>query len=143
MVSNDTKKKTEELLAANRCFGLKRKQISLVEQGEGVPALVDNEAHIAVDPDNQYKIVTKPHGHGDIHALLHKSGVTKNWEANYGIKYIVMFQVRRHLLCMFCSLIHVLAFLNSRHLFVYAETVGYQWTCVPPSPFDAWSLGQE
>ena len=31
---------------------------------EMVPALMDNEARIALDPANPYKIITKPHGHG-------------------------------------------------------------------------------
>jgi UDP-sugar pyrophosphorylase len=43
-----------------------------------VPALLDNNAKIAVDMDN-FKVITKPHGHGDIHNLLYDSGVAKKW----------------------------------------------------------------
>lgn len=82
------------MLKTNKCFGLRRRQIFIVQQGMGVPALSDNEARIATDPNDPYRIVTKPHGHGDIHALLYKEGITKKWQDSYGIKYIVMFQVR-------------------------------------------------
>ncbi len=41
---------------------------------------MDNTAKIAVDEDN-VKIITKPHGHGDIHNLLYDSGVAKKWKA--------------------------------------------------------------
>ena len=43
--------------------------------------------------DDSYKLLTKPHGHGDIHALLHKQGISKKWEDDFGIKYLVIFQV--------------------------------------------------
>ena len=92
MVSNDTKEPTLRLLKENKCFGLKRRQIYIVQQGDGVPALIDNEAHFAVDPKDPYKIVTKPHGHGDIHSLLYKEGVTKEWQDELGIEYMVLFQ---------------------------------------------------
>jgi len=41
-----------------------------------VPALVDNAATISI---NDFKIDTKPHGHGDIHNLLFDSGVAVKW----------------------------------------------------------------
>mmetsp|Transcript_7309 Transcript_7309/g.16521 ORF Transcript_7309/g.16521 Transcript_7309/m.16521 type:complete len:323 (-) Transcript_7309:31-999(-) len=92
MVSNDTKEPTLRLLKENKCFGLKRRQIYIVQQGDGVPALIDNEAHFALDPEDPYKVVTKPHGHGDIHSLLYKEGVTKEWQEKLGIEYMVLFQ---------------------------------------------------
>jgi UDP-sugar pyrophosphorylase len=91
MVSNDTKHPTMKLLKDNKCFGLKRRQIYIVQQGDGVPALIDNDAHFAMD-DEGFKVVTKPHGHGDIHSLLYKEGVTKEWQDKLGIEYIVFFQ---------------------------------------------------
>ena len=39
---------------------------------------MDNNARIAVDVQ-EMKIITKPHGHGDIHSLLYDSGVAKKW----------------------------------------------------------------
>ena len=91
MVSGDTKRPTFKLLKDHKCFGLKRRQIYIVEQGMGVPALADSEARL-VKKDG--KLVMKPHGHGDIHALLYKDGITKKWEKEMGIKYMVLFQVR-------------------------------------------------
>lgn len=92
MVSNDTKRLTYKLLKDNKCFGLKRRQIFIVQQGAGVPALSDNDAKIALDPNDPYKVLTKPHGHGDIHALLFKEGIAKKFQESFGIKYLVMFQ---------------------------------------------------
>jgi len=92
MVSNDTKEPTMKLLNDNNNFGLKKGQISIVQQGDGVPALIDNDARFALDPKNPYKVVTKPHGHGDIHALLYKESVTKEWQDTLGIEYMVLFQ---------------------------------------------------
>ena len=94
MVSNDTKGHTFKLLKDNKCFGLRRRQIFIVEQGAGVPALADNDAKIVMQDG---KIVTKPHGHGDIHTLLFKDGITKKWEQDFGTKYMVLFQVRHRM----------------------------------------------
>lgn len=92
MVSGDTKRETFKLLKENKCFGLRRRQIYVVEQGKGVPALADSDATLVVKDE---KLVMKPHGHGDIHALLYKDGITKKWEQELGIKYMVLFQVCR------------------------------------------------
>jgi len=35
---------------------------------------------------------TKPHGHGDVHALLHASGLAKKWQKE-GFKWVCFFQV--------------------------------------------------
>lgn len=66
MTSKDTNKKTIKLLEKNDYFGLKKSQISIVQQGNGVPALVDNNARMCLDPENEYRVMTKPHGHGEI-----------------------------------------------------------------------------
>lgn len=92
MVSGDTKKGTVTLLEQNNNFGMDDDQITLVQQGEGVPALIDNNAKIALDPNDGYKMILKPHGHGDIHALLHSDGVAKKWLED-GMKWVVFFQV--------------------------------------------------
>jgi UDP-sugar pyrophosphorylase len=36
---------------------------------EKVPCLTDNDAHLALDGKDPYKLQTKPHGHGDVHAV--------------------------------------------------------------------------
>ena len=75
MVSDDTHDRTLHLLEKHNYFGLDKTHIDIVKQ-ENVPALLDNDAKIAiVDHADEFKIVTKPHGHGDIHTLLYQSGV--------------------------------------------------------------------
>lgn len=91
MTSGDTNDKTVAILKNNNYFGMDPDQITIVQQGQGVPALLDNDAHIAVDPEDPYNIQMKPHGHGDIHALLHSHGVAKQWLAT-GTKWTVFFQ---------------------------------------------------
>lgn len=55
-----------------------------------MPALVDNDANMAVDEET-FRVITKPHGHGDIHNLLFDSGVAKKWLDN-GIEWMVFIQ---------------------------------------------------
>jgi len=91
MTSNDTIAGTKKILTENKYFGMDESQITIVQQGEGVPALLDNDAKIALDPKSQYKIMAKPHGHGDIHSLLYTHKVAQNW-ADQGIDWCVFFQ---------------------------------------------------
>ena len=58
---------------------------------EEVPCLVDGEAHLARDPSNSGRLQTKPHGHGDVHALLHTSGLAKRF-LQKGKKWLCFFQ---------------------------------------------------
>ena len=37
------------------------------------------------------RVATKPHGHGDVHDLLHRAGLAKGWAAR-GIRYVSFFQ---------------------------------------------------
>lgn len=56
---------------------------------EKVPCLSDNEGRVALsDP---YTILTKPHGHGDIHALLHSSGLVQKWKKE-GLTWVCFYQ---------------------------------------------------
>jgi len=91
MTSGDTNDKTVALLKKKNYFGMDEDQITIVLQGKGVPALFDNDAHIALAGDDPYDILMKPHGHGDIHALLHSHNVAKSW-LQKGIKWTVFFQ---------------------------------------------------
>ncbi|GMH33977.1 hypothetical protein BSKO_01811 [Bryopsis sp. KO-2023] len=88
MTSDDTHAKTLAFLDDNKCFGMEPGQIHLIKQ-EKVPCLADNDAHIALS--GQFTIQTKPHGHGDIHSLLHSTGLVKKWKEN-GIKWVCFFQ---------------------------------------------------
>uniref|UniRef100_A0A7S1BAW7 UTP-monosaccharide-1-phosphate uridylyltransferase n=1 Tax=Corethron hystrix TaxID=216773 RepID=A0A7S1BAW7_9STRA len=91
MTSGDTNEGTIALLKANHYFGMRSDQITIVQQSAGVAALTDDQAHIALDEDNPHCILRKPHGHGDIHALMYSCGVAKRWAAQ-GIKWAVFFQ---------------------------------------------------
>jgi len=80
MVSDDTHDRTLSLLKKYNYFNLRKDSVHIAKQ-ENVPALLDNNSRIAVDIEN-FKIITKPHGHGDIHNLLYDSGVAKKWRDN-------------------------------------------------------------
>lgn len=60
---------------------------------EKVACLIDNEAHLALDPSDPFEIQTKPHGHGDVHGLLHRTGLVKKWAAE-GFRWVCFFQER-------------------------------------------------
>ena len=89
MTSGDTHERTVRLLESNNYFGAAEGQITIVKQ-EKVPALVDNSAKFAVD-ETGFRLLTKPHGHGDVHILLHSSGVARRW-LDDGVEFLVFFQ---------------------------------------------------
>jgi UDP-sugar pyrophosphorylase len=89
MVSDDTHDKTLALLEGGGYFGLERSQVSLMKQGK-VPALLSNSAHMALS--TSYVVDAKPHGHGDVHSLMHTTGTARRWKAS-GVTYVVFFQV--------------------------------------------------
>lgn len=90
MTSDDTHARTVDMLKANNNFGMAEGQITIMKQ-EKVAALVDNDAHIAVDEKDPYVLDTKPHGHGDVHTLLASTGLAEKWTQE-GRKYVVFFQ---------------------------------------------------
>ncbi|KAI3941399.1 hypothetical protein MKW92_022209 [Papaver armeniacum] len=90
MTSDDTNARTLDLLESNSFFGMKPDQVKLLKQ-EKVACLDDNDARLAVDPVNKYRIQTKPHGHGDVHSLLYSSGLLKTWH-DAGLKWVLFFQ---------------------------------------------------
>ncbi|GMI78375.1 UDP-sugar pyrophosphorylase [Hibiscus trionum] len=90
MTSDDTHARTLDLLESNSYFGMKSTQVKLLKQ-EKVACLDDNDARLALDPHNKYKIQTKPHGHGDVHSLLFSSGLLKVWHGS-GLRWVIFFQ---------------------------------------------------
>jgi len=68
---------------------LGKDRVEILKQ-ENVPALLDNNSRIAVDAE-KFKVITKPHGHGDIHNLLYDSGVAKKWR-DIGKEWMVFIQ---------------------------------------------------
>ena len=88
MVSDDTDTGIRELLEASDYFGLTRAQVTILKQ-EKVAALRDAEGAFAMADD--FTIATKPHGHGDVHFLLHSSGTAQRW-LDQGVRYMHFFQ---------------------------------------------------
>ncbi|KAL0917482.1 hypothetical protein M5K25_012546 [Dendrobium thyrsiflorum] len=90
MTSDDTHTPTLKLLESNSFFGMKPGQVKLLKQ-EKVACLDDNDARIALDPNDKYMIQTKPHGHGDVHSLLYNSGLLNIWH-DAGLRWVLFFQ---------------------------------------------------
>lgn len=88
MTSDDTNAKTVAALEANNRFGLKKEQIHILKQ-ELVPAIADNNGRLALL--EKYKLILKPHGHGDIHMLLHTSGLAARLQKQ-GVEHFVFIQ---------------------------------------------------
>ena len=88
MTSGDTHDKTKAFLEKNSNFGMKKDQIILIQQ-QKLPAILDNDCHLALEKD-KFLLLTKPHGHGDIHYLLFQSGLAQKW-LDEGKKYMIQF----------------------------------------------------
>jgi len=88
MTSDDTNAKTVAALEASNWFGLKKEQVHILKQ-ELVPAIADNDGRLALQ--EKYKLILKPHGHGDIHMLLHTSGLAAKLQKQ-GIEHFVFIQ---------------------------------------------------
>eukprot|EP00618_Florenciella_parvula_P031890 CAMPEP_0119536226 /NCGR_PEP_ID=MMETSP1344-20130328/49107_1 /TAXON_ID=236787 /ORGANISM="Florenciella parvula, Strain CCMP2471" /LENGTH=671 /DNA_ID=CAMNT_0007578181 /DNA_START=90 /DNA_END=2105 /DNA_ORIENTATION=- len=88
MTSDDTHLRTVALLESNSNFGMAKGQILVIKQ-EKVAALISNDAKMAAA--GAYELLTKPHGHGDVHMLLHEKGVAQSWLAQ-GKRWVVFFQ---------------------------------------------------
>jgi UDP-sugar pyrophosphorylase len=87
MTSDDTHELTVKLLQDNNNFGMDEGQVTIMKQNK-VPALDNSDARFACKDG---VISTKPHGHGDVHTLMHQTGLADTWEKS-GIKWIVFFQ---------------------------------------------------
>jgi UDP-sugar pyrophosphorylase len=90
MTSGATHEPTQRFLKENEYFGMDAEQITLLRQEE-VASLADNDARLVSDKENPYRIETKPHGHGDVHALLHSSGLAEQWRQE-GRRWVFFFQ---------------------------------------------------
>lgn len=69
--------------------------ITVMKQ-EKVPAFINNRAVLALTTataDGGHPcIVTKPHGHGDVHSLLFSTGIVDNLVRTQGVEYFVLLQ---------------------------------------------------
>lgn len=92
MTSDDTHALTERLLAESpRARGFTqgdRVRVRLLRQ-PAVPAVMDADGRIA--KASRYCVLEKPHGHGDLHTMLHRSGFVREWLAG-GVEHVVVFQ---------------------------------------------------
>jgi len=88
MTSADTHDRTLGLLETNNYFGMPKEQIHFIKQSN-VPAIENNDGRFAMKGD--FSLQTKPHGHGDVHTLLHTSGLLPKLAAE-GRTHIVFFQ---------------------------------------------------
>lgn len=91
MTSEDTHARTIALLEDHDYFGADRAQITLLKQ-EKVACLADGDARLALDLKDPFSIQTKPHGHGDVHMLLHSSGLARNWLTDQNLCWVAFFQ---------------------------------------------------
>jgi UDP-sugar pyrophosphorylase len=90
MTSADTHARTAALLEEHSNFGAAPGQVTLMRQ-ERVACLADGAGALALDPADRWTLLTKPHGHGDVHALMHSTGTAASW-ADAGIEWVCFFQ---------------------------------------------------
>eukprot|EP00388_Colpodella_angusta_P010980 GDKJ01028354.1.p1 GENE.GDKJ01028354.1~~GDKJ01028354.1.p1 ORF type:complete len:620 (+),score=192.87 GDKJ01028354.1:33-1892(+) len=97
MTSDDTHNATVELLEKNNFYGANPAQISFIKQTK-VPALINNEAHVAFTKTvvNGEEVITgietKPHGHGDVHSLLaNNKSMLQEW-SDKGVEHVIFIQ---------------------------------------------------
>ncbi|KAJ8604892.1 hypothetical protein CTAYLR_004303 [Chrysophaeum taylorii] len=81
MTSDDTDEATRKLAGD-------LPNVEIIKQDK-VPALVDASARFAV---KGWELSTKPHGHGDVHALLRRSGIARRWLDGRGVTHLFFFQ---------------------------------------------------
>jgi len=126
MTSDDTDASTRVLLERHNFFGLERQQVTLFKQGK-VPSLLDNDAHFTLDERDPFTLDTKPHGHGDVHALLYGQGIVERWvktpesASALPIEWITFFQDTNGL--VFHALVAALGVSVSRSLHMNSLTV--------------------
>ncbi|KAL3665577.1 hypothetical protein V7S43_009611 [Phytophthora oleae] len=102
MTSDSTHEATQSFLKEHKNFGMADGQMVLIKQ-EKVPC-VDVIEGSAVDGKPKLKLVVKdellvmkPHGHGDVHTLLHTSGLAVKWQQQ-GKKYVHFIQDTNYLI---------------------------------------------
>jgi UDP-sugar pyrophosphorylase len=91
MTSNATNTAITELLRDNDNFGMLQKQITIVNQGTGVPIFEKSENKLVLNPKDEFNIQTATHGQGDVHTLLRKHRVVEKWY-NEGIEWLMFLE---------------------------------------------------
>ena len=88
MTSNDTNQLTRNLLEKNHYYGLSDKQFFILKQ-QNVLTFLSSQAHLA--KKSTYQMVTKPHGHGDIHFLIYQNNLIAKFLQRH-FKYLLFIQ---------------------------------------------------
>ena len=102
MTSDDTHDATEALLRTNAraqsltAYGAAPGahhddapvHVTLLKQ-PAVPAIADAAGRLA--KESPFRVLEKPHGHGDVHTMLHRSGLVKAW-ISAGLVHVAVFQ---------------------------------------------------
>jgi UDP-sugar pyrophosphorylase len=105
MVSKQTKLRTKLYLERNDFYGLDSRQITILEQNN-VPAFSDKQCQLNYNV-NTHEFITKPCGHGEIHSLIYRSNLLKNWKRQ-NKKWLFFFQDTNNLVFQ-----NILPFLGS------------------------------
>ncbi|GMF11105.1 unnamed protein product [Phytophthora lilii] len=103
MTSDSTHEATQSFLKEHENFGMAEGQLVLIKQ-EKVPCVDVIEGSAADGKQPKLKLVVKedllvmkPHGHGDVHTLLHTSGLAAKWQQE-GKKYVHFIQDTNYLI---------------------------------------------
>ncbi|KAF4689067.1 UDP-N-acetylglucosamine pyrophosphorylase [Perkinsus olseni] len=126
MCSGDTYQGTIDLLKEHNNFGMAEGQITLMLQDK-VPGFINSSGKIGVKKDDRWVAEMKPHGHGDVHTLLLKTGLAQKW-VEEGRTNLVFFQDTNALaMRAMCALLGV------------SRTKGFDMNslCVPRVPGEA------
>ncbi|KAG7378626.1 UDP-N-acetylglucosamine pyrophosphorylase [Phytophthora pseudosyringae] len=103
MTSDSTHEATQSFLKENKNFGMLEGQLVLIKQ-EKVPCVdvIEGSATDGKQPKlklvvKEDLLVMKPHGHGDVHTLLHTSGLAAKWQQE-GKKFVHFIQDTNYLI---------------------------------------------
>ncbi|RLN47716.1 hypothetical protein BBJ29_005950 [Phytophthora kernoviae] len=103
MTSDSTHEATQSFLKEHKNFGMAEGQLTLIKQ-EKVPCVDVIEGSAAEGKQPKLKLVVKegllvmkPHGHGDVHTLLHTSGLAAKWQKD-GKKFVHFIQDTNYLI---------------------------------------------
>ncbi|KAG6959743.1 hypothetical protein JG688_00009948 [Phytophthora aleatoria] len=98
MTSDSTHEATQSFLKEHKNFGMAEGQLVLIKQ-EKVPCvdvIEGSEPKLKLIIKDKL-LVMKPHGHGDVHTLLHTSGLATKWQQE-GKKYVHFIQDTNYLI---------------------------------------------
>ncbi|KAG7397637.1 UDP-N-acetylglucosamine pyrophosphorylase [Phytophthora boehmeriae] len=133
MTSDSTHDATRQFLDDHRNFGMAEGQLTLIKQ-EKVPCVDVVEGSAVEGKRPKLKLVVKngllvmkPHGHGDVHTLLHTSGLAAKWQKD-GKKFVHFIQDTNYLILN--SVLPMLGACVKHHW-------GFAFTTVPRKAKDA------